>query len=417
MDLVGAGLRVPLVQGGHIPYCNLDYAASAPCLQAVADRVGRALPWYASVHRGAGLLSEVSTAAYEGGRATVAQVVSARPDDVVVFTRNTTDALNLLARSLPESAKVLVMDVEHHANLLPWQRRPHRVIVARPSWSATLSELRSALAETDFSLLAVTGASNVTGETVPLAEVAEAAHDHGARVVIDGAQLLPHRPISLSGTGVDYLAFSAHKCYAPFGSGALVGRRDWLDEGIPYLAGGGAVLQVGLDGAQWRASPERHEAGTPNVIGVIALDEALKVLSSLDPAARLAHEDALRCRLEKGLGTLPGVRPLRVWDDKADAVGITAFTVDGHDTALIATYLACEHGTGVREGRFCAHPLVHRINQGAGVIRASYGLGSTIDDIDRLVMGLAAFLDKGPTWEYARSHGSWAPVADRRPRP
>ena len=196
--VVGADLLVPLVTGGTLPYANLDYAASAPGLTAVAEHVATALPYYASVHRGAGYASAVSTTLLENSRACVARFVDARPDDVVIFVRNTTDALNLLAGAVPEGGSVLYLDVEHHANLITWQRRGHVVLEAAPTVRETLQDLDAALAATPTALVAVTGASNVTGELLPIKRIARIAHRHGARVAVDAAQLAPHRRISLS---------------------------------------------------------------------------------------------------------------------------------------------------------------------------------------------------------------------------
>ena len=221
--VVGGETLVPLVDGSRVPYANLDVAASAPALQAVADRVTQVLPLYASVHRGAGYLSQVSTALYETARRTIGAFVGARDDDLTIITRNTTDSLNLLAGCVPaqpdgEPGRVLVLDVEHHANLLPWQRAGGATVLAGgASVAETLSGLRTELARFPYALVAVTGASNVTGESLPVAEVVRVAHDAGARVVLDGAQLVPHRGFSLADSGVDYVAFSGHKTYAPFG--------------------------------------------------------------------------------------------------------------------------------------------------------------------------------------------------------
>ncbi|HEX3258963.1 MAG TPA: aminotransferase class V-fold PLP-dependent enzyme, partial [Pseudonocardia sp.] len=209
--LVGAHLRVPLVTGGDAPYANLDLAASAPALEDVAAHVTQLLPYYSSVHRGAGYASQVCTGVLEAARDTVGAFLGARPDDVVVFGRNTTDALNLLAAAVP--GEVVCLDVEHHANLLPWRSR--RVVPARATVSATLTALAAALRARPAALVAVTGASNVTGEVLPIAEVVEIAHAAGARVVLDAAQLAPHRRVDIAAWGVDYVAVSGHKLYAP----------------------------------------------------------------------------------------------------------------------------------------------------------------------------------------------------------
>jgi selenocysteine lyase/cysteine desulfurase len=267
-------------------------------------------------------------------------------------------------------------------------------------------------------LVAITGASNVTGEVLPLTEIAEIAHAAGARVVVDAAQLAPHRRVDLAATGVDYLALSGHKLYAPYGAGALVGRRDWLDAAPPHHAGGGAVQAVrvaaGDPKAEWAPAPHRHEGGTPNVLGAAALAEACRCLEHLVDTAAPAHERALLARLEAGLAAVPGVHTLRIWPDSPDRVAVASFVVDGHPAGRVAAYLSAEHGIGVRDGKFCAHPLLARLGEDTAV-RASLGLGTTEDDVDRLVAALEALVTRGPRWDYALVDGRWSPVPDPRP--
>jgi selenocysteine lyase/cysteine desulfurase len=428
--VVGADLRVPLVQGGSARYVNLDYAASAPALRAVADRVAELLPLYSSVHRGAGYASAVCTSAYEAARAEIAAFVGAGDDDAVVFTRNTTDALNLLAAAVPVQAAgggvggVVHLDIEHHANLLPWRRLGARVVRAGGTRAETVAAVEAELAATPAALLAVTGASNVTGECPPLAELTVIAHRHGARIVVDGAQLVPHRRVALAESGIDYLAFSGHKIYAPFGAGVLVGRRDWLESAPPYLAGGGAVREVRLGRTEWAGVPARHEAGTPNVVGAVALAAACRAVAALGPDAVAAHETALVRRLTQGLAAIDGVRTLRLWPsaagheaEEADRIGVVTFTVDGYPAALAAQYLSAEHGIGVRDGRFCAHPLLARLTADGTGVRASLGLGSRAADVDRLVTALTALRLHGPAWTYAATEAGCAPDPDPRALP
>ena len=290
----GADLQVPLVTGERVEYANLDLAASAPALGAVAEHVAELLPYSSSVHRGAGYASRVCTAVLEQARGTIAGFLRARPDDVVVFTRNTTDALNLLAGCVPGPGA--------H----PRRRAPRQpaAVAARPGtgccrppppWPRRSPSWQAALAAEPTALVAVTGASNVTGEALPLAEIAELAHAAGARLLVDAAQLAPHRRIDIAGTGIDYLALSGHKLYAPFGAGVLVGRRDWLDAGdaVPGRRRGhppgpprrrgerrGDRHRRGRNRSRWTwaAAPERHEGGTPNVLGAAALAAACRAL-------------------------------------------------------------------------------------------------------------------------------------------
>ncbi|WP_280293767.1 aminotransferase class V-fold PLP-dependent enzyme [Nocardia abscessus] len=408
----GDELRVPLVQGGTATYANFDYAASAPALTQVTDRVQQLLPYYASVHRGAGYASRISTECYEAARGSVSRFLDAADDQVVVFTRNTTDSLNLLASCVP--GDTVVLDVEHHANFLPWTRRGRRVVAAADTVEETVGRLVAELCSRPAALLAVTGASNVTGEVLPLERLATIAHQCGARILVDAAQLAPHRRISLRDTGIDYLAFSGHKLYAPFGAGVLVGRRDWLDAARPYLAGGGAVREVSIDGAEWAPAPQRHEAGSPNVLGAAALAAACDTLWAIDAETLAAYEHRLADRLRDGLAAIPGLQLLRIWVDSPDSVGIVAFTLDDFAPGHVAAYLSAEHGIGVRDGRFCAHPLLTRLGLD-GAVRASIGLGTTSADVDRLIDALAALVRIGPTWNYAPTNGLWNPTPETRP--
>jgi selenocysteine lyase/cysteine desulfurase len=267
----------------------------------------------------------------------------------------------------------------------------------------------------------VTGASNVTGEVLPLRRLATLAHRRGARLAVDGAQLVPHRPVDLAADGVDYLALSGHKAYAPYGAGALVGRADWLDAAPPHLAGGGAVDRVTLtEGGpepRWRTGSARHEGGTPNVLGAVALARALEELATLDPDRWVLHEAGLRERLVAGLEAVPGVRVLRLFPDAADAVGVVTFTVAGLEARLVALALSAEWGIAVRDGGFCAHPLLDRLTGGAPAVRASLGLGSTLADVEALLTAVASLAVDGPRGVYERGTDGWRIVGDERARP
>ena len=416
-SVMGAELQAPLVDGTAVRYVNLDYAASTPALQQVNDYVQSVLPYYASVHRGSGYASQISTSLYENARRTVRNFVGGREDDAVIFTRNTTDSLNLLAGCLPEDGEVLYLDVEHHANLLPWLQLPHRGLVAAGTIEETLAAVEEELASGGISLLAVTGASNVTGEVLPIGRFAAAAHAHGARIVVDAAQLAPHRRLDLLRDGIDYAAFSGHKLYAPFGAGVLVGRGDWLDSGRPHLAGGGAVKTVKVDSVSWATGSARHEGGSPNVLGAAALAKATEAIAGLDEPAWLAHESELRDALVEGLSNLPGIAVHRIFADSTDAIGVVNFSVHGYDAGLVAAYLSAEHGVGLRDGKFCAHPLLKRLGLPSGSLRASFGLGSRQDDVDRLLTGLRSLLRDGLGTDYAVDAGRWVPAVETRPFP
>ena len=433
--MVGADLEVPLVGGGSARYVNLDYAASTPALAAVWEGVQALLPWYSSVHRGAGFRSQVATAAYEGARDAVRAFLSARPEDAVIFTRNTTDAINLLARCLAPGTAVVTTLMEHHANLLPWRRlHQTRQLPVPIGHDRLLDDVRGALRSLPAgraALLAVTGASNVTGEVWPIADLASLAHEHGTRIVVDAAQLAPHRAVDMTGWDLDWVALSGHKLYAPFGAGALVGRPDWLATADGYLAGGGAVAQVSAESVVWTGLPDRHEGGSPNVVGAYALGVASTSLREMSMNA-ISHEEArLTEELWLQLARVPGLVRYRTWPGEVDRLGIAAFNLPGRSPSEVAAVLSAEHGIGVRSGSFCAHPLLAHLaaehgsggSRGCGpdapgAVRASLGLGTTLEDIARLGQALRDITRRGARWTYrAAPDGTAIPVPDDRPLP
>jgi len=405
--LLGADVEVPCADGLPRRYVNLDYAASTPVLAAVWDVIEAFVPFYSSVHRGTGAKSQISTAAYEKAREVVAGFVGA-PEGSVVFVRNTTEAVNVLANALPAGARVLSTPVEHHANMLPWRKHDLRLLPFTTSADELLEVARHALRHDRIDLLAVTGASNVTGEVWPLAQLAELAHEHGAQLFVDAAQLAPHRAIAMADAGIDHLGLSGHKLYAPFGAGALVSLHP-LD-GDPLLHGGGAIKLVTLDDVIWAEAPERFEAGSPNVIGAVAFAAACEALQKMGMDAIADRERALSARLHAGLDAVPGLTRLALWPVHDDRVGVASFTLKGHKAQDLAAVLSDEYAIGVRHGCFCAHPLITRLlqvpeteaawlqnelRQGRepelpGAVRASIGLGTTISDIDALTGALDA---------------------------
>jgi selenocysteine lyase/cysteine desulfurase len=300
---------------------------------------------------------------------------------------------------------VITFASEHHANLLPWHR-PIRLPVPGSRAEAVRS-LAAALGEVSREprgpiLVAVTGASNVTGEIWPVAEMAFVAHRHGARIAVDAAQLAPHLPISLSDLDIDYLALSGHKLYAPFGTGVLAGRSDWLDNADPLTKGGGATARVGdaTHDIRWTTGPARHEAGTPNLLGAVALASVCTALERADRSLLHSREQELLARLRSGLSSLDGVELLRTFEPDAPRIGVVSFAVRDRDSSAIAEALARKHNIGLRDGLFCAHPLARRLLGEAAVragwdgvpataLRASIGLGTAESDIDALIDALA----------------------------
>ncbi|MET0604149.1 MAG: aminotransferase class V-fold PLP-dependent enzyme [Baekduia sp.] len=421
--MVGGDLQVPLVDGEWVRYANLDNAASAPALRQVADTIAELLPYYGSVHRGAGFASLVSTEAYTQAREAVRTFLGAGEEDLVLFTRNTTDALNLLADALPLGTTVLTFAGEHHANLLPWRRGDVRHLAIPASPADALDALEAQLRALDgrTALIAVTGASNVTGEVWPIEEIADLAHRHGARVALDAAQLAAHRPIDIAAWGVDYVAFSGHKIYAPYGAGVLAGPADWLDRARPHLAGGGAVRAVTVDAVEWTTGPARHEAGTPAALGAVAIAAAVSALGATGWERIQAHEQELLDHLLTGLDAISGVRTYELWERGHDRIGVVSFNVTDLDPALLAAALGAEHGIGVRDGAFCAHPLMEhfavRDNGSRHAVRASIGVGTSAHDIDRLLRAVERIARHGPSWNYVERGGYVLPDPDPRPRP
>jgi selenocysteine lyase/cysteine desulfurase len=421
--LVGDGLAVPCVDGRQRPYLNLDSAASANALPAVARRVEEFLPWYSSVHRGAGYKSRLATNAYEEARLAALRFAG-RPvdgDDIAVIVRNTTEAVNHLAYRLPLSPDDVIVTtvVEHHAMLLPWARRCRRRFVeCGPEGTFTVDDVVAALdAAPRPKLLAVTGASNVTGWLPPLDAILAAAHERGIPAMVDAAQLAPHRPLPAA---ADYIAWSGHKMYAPFGAGVLIGPRATFAEGDPFLAGGGAVDLVDLDEVAWTDPPEREEAGSPNVIGAVALDAAFAEFDRIGWKAIVEHDDALVTPLRAGLAAIPGVRLLGPKPPEA-TLPLATFTVDGLHHALVAARLSAEYGIGVRHGCFCAHPYLLRLldltpeqvaeyraavlrhdrREMPGAVRASGGLSTAPADVERFLAAVADIAaGKPPPVEY-----------------
>lgn len=422
--LVGDDDLVPVASGGRRRYLGFDAGASTSALPEVADAVDAFLPRYSSVHRGAGWKSQQATGAYEAAReAAIAFAGRAGRDDVAIFCRNTTDALNHLAYRLRLSpTDVVVATVaEHHANLLPWSRVARvRHVEVGTEGIFTVDDVVAALDVAPRpALLTVTGASNVTGWLPPIEEIVEAAHARGVPVCVDAAQLAPHRPLPVS---PDFLAWSGHKMYAPFGTGVLVGPRAAFAEGDPFIHGGGAVAVVGLDEVIWADAPEREEAGSPNVIGAVALHAAIDTLQRIGWDSIVAHEDQLARQLRGGLSSIPGVRLLGPPLD-TPTLAVAAFDLEGQHHALVAARLATEFGIGVRHGCFCAHPYLARLlgldetqwrsfkaevvagdrSRVPGAVRASCGISTSAADVDELLAAVRVIASGDPSpVEYAQ---------------
>jgi selenocysteine lyase/cysteine desulfurase len=442
-DIVGIDRQVPLLDGSSCPYIFLDNAASAPALRGVQEKVDEFLTWYSSIHRGTGFKSLVATEAYEKAREIVAEFVGADLEkQSVIFVKNTTEAINKLAyrMELQPDDVVITTVMEHHSNDLPWRPKAQVDYVGiKEDGTLDIEDLEAKLKAYDgrVKLVATTGASNVSGYVTPTGRMAELAHEHGAKILVDCAQLAPHRQVDMgpmdSPQHLDFVAISAHKMYAPYGSGALVGPREFFDRGVPEYMGGGTIEIVTLDEVYWAGTPERDEAGSPNVVGAIALAAAIRILMDIGMEAVADHEAELtRYALEK-LNQIEGVTIYGSSDPDRldDRLGVIAFQIDGVHHGKAAAILGFEGGIGVRNGCFCAHPYILRLldikgqvyegfkervlnhdrSDMPGLIRISFGCYNTEEDVDALVTMVKRIVDGDYIGDYTvdKSNGFYWP--------
>ncbi len=340
-----------------------------------------------AAHRGAHLLSEEGTEIYEGARAKVAAFIGAAPGEVV-FTKSATEAVNLVSYSLAPSIRpgdeILITEIEHHANLVPWQQLAQRA-GATLKWFKALPDGRldvdPSLITGRTKLVALTGQSNVTGVITPLAEVARLAHEAGALVLADGAQLVPHHPVDVKALDVDFLVFSGHKMLGPLGLGVLYGKRDRLEALPPFLAGGDMIEVVRMEGSTFQPPPARFEPGVPPAPQAAGLAAAVDYLTALGMDNVAAHEESLTAHALDALREIGGVRIIGP-DTTKDRGGAVAFEVDGvhpHDVGQVLDEL----GVAVRTGHHCAWPL-HRALGVQSSARATFYVYNTHDEVDAL---------------------------------
>jgi cysteine desulfurase/selenocysteine lyase len=382
--------------GARLVYLDSGATTQKP-LQVLDAERDFYLTHNAAVHRGAHQLAGEATEAYENARHTIARFVGAA-DDEIVFTKNTTESINLVAyalgndRRIGPGDRIVVTEMEHHANLVPWQQLAERT-GATLDWFGLTDDGRLDLTRIDELLdertkvLAVSHQSNVLGTINPVRELADRAHAFGTLVVVDGAQSVPHRPVDVSELGADFLAFSGHKMLGPNGIGVLWGRRELLAGLPPFLTGGSMIEIVEMDRTTFLPPPQRFEAGVPMTSQAVGLATAVDYLQALGMAEVAAHEDRLTARALTLLGEVPGVRIVGPRDltDRGSAV---SFTVDGihpHDVGQVLD----ERGVAVRVGHHCARPIVRRYDIPA-TTRASFYVYNTEAEVDALVDGVRA---------------------------
>jgi cysteine desulfurase/selenocysteine lyase len=450
---VGLDAQIPLLSGACRCYVNLDNAASTPPLKAVQKAVDDFLVYYSSVHRGTGFKSQLSTHAYEQSRQIVMEFLGADPEEhVCAFGKNTTEAINKLARRFPFTPQrdvVITSGMEHHSNDLPWRAAAHTVHVRlTPDGRLDLADFEEQLDRyaDRVALVAITGASNVTGLLNPIHQLAEQAHAVGALFMADCAQLAPHRKVEMlplsDPAHLDFVSISAHKMYAPFGTGAIVGRKEIFERGDPDMTGGGTVEIVTLDSVVWAEPPEREEAGSPNTVGAIALAAAIRQLSQVGMDAVADHEAELTAYALERLASIPEVK---IYGDRdpqhaARRLGVIPLQLTTTPHFLASAILGYEFGIGVRSGCFCAHPYILHLlglthdeaaqvrttmlagdrSDMPGLIRASFGLYNTLEEVDILVDALARIARGDYRGQYTQDIASgeytpigWTPTYDQ----
>ncbi len=381
------------------PLVYLDNAATTQKPRAVIDRLVR---YYtqenSNVHRGVHYLSEIATAAYESARTTVKDFLHARDEKEIIFTRGTTEGINLVVqtwgrKNLRDGDEVLISAIEHHSNIVPWQflcdekGATLRVIPVNDAGDLMLDQFASML--TDRTRIVAFGhASNALGTINPVKEMTAMAHAIGALVVIDGAQGVPHTSVDVQDLDCDFYAFSGHKVYGPTGIGVLYGRQSILEELPPWQGGGDMILSVSFEKTTYNALPYKFEAGTPNIEGVVGLAAALDYVGSLGIERIAAHEHDLLTYATTRLQQLPGLRIIGTAKRKASVISFTLEGVHPHDIGTILD----QEGIAIRTGHHCAQPVMMRFNVPA-TGRASFGLYNTREEADALVAGLRKVIE------------------------
>lgn len=428
--MVGIEQKIPTRLGRYTPYIHLDNAASTPALQPVMEQMGEWLNWYSGVHRGTGHKSMLSSRRYDDSHTIIGQFVGADLDrNSVILVKNTTEAINKLASRFPWEPGDIVLstEMEHHSNDLPW--RPHarvEYVGVKENGLLDMQQLQSRLKELypRVRLVAVCGASNVTGHINDIHAIAAWAHEYGARILVDGAQLVPHAPLDMKPDHhpghLDFLAFSGHKMYAPFGCGVLIGPQDFFYQGDPDFSGGGTVSLVTPEEVIWAPLPDREEAGSPNVIGAYALAATLKYLQTLGMDRLALYEEELTRYALDVLLPIPG---LTVYG-ALPRVGVISFNMDGFSHAQLGSILCQEAGIGVRTGCFCAQSYVRQLlgveldrralplylsrsDLMPGMVRISLAAYNTRNEIDVLAKLLKKLADRPQYYQRLYPFHTW----------
>lgn len=423
--VVGQETQVPTLEGERKRYINLDNAATTPALKSVKQEVINYLNYYASIGRGTGFKSRVSTMAVKDAREVLSDFVGTDLESrTLIFTKHATEAINKVASRINFSEGDVVIStwMEHHANLLPWRKveKEKGVNFVQSKINAETGRLNvEDLVEKidkhkeNLKLVAISGASNVTGYLPPIKEISRAVHRYGGYLLVDAAQLAPHRRIEVGGPSssdrIDFLAYSGHKMYAPFGTGVLVGPQYFFENGQPERQGGGAVDLVSKDFTLWGNPPGKEETGTPNSVGIVAMATAAKTLMEKGMDQINEYEEKLT---KYGIRKLSNISELTLYGppdlSKSDRLGIFTFNLSRLHHNLVSSILSYEYGIATRSGCFCAHPYMlellkipeENINKSkkevlrgvranmVGAVRASLGIYNNKSDIDYLVSAI-----------------------------
>ena len=431
--IVGVDEEVELEDGTKTTLINFDNAATTPALEPVVSEVDSKLRMYGSIGRGFSPKSDYSTELYNNTRDKVLSFLGADPEKYMCFyVNNTTDGLNKLASALitDKSDLVLSTRIEHHSNDLPW-RENGTVIYAEVDALGRVDydEIERMLEENPVKYVCVTAASNVTGYVTDVHRIAKMAHQHGAMIIVDGAQIVAHRQFSMKGDtpdeDIDFFVFSAHKMYSPYGGGAVVGLTEILQEHMPKFYGGGTISVVGDNWQVYADAPKKYEAGSPNYPGVIGLGKAIDILEEVGFDQIQEHEQILIRRLVDGLLGLENVIVYGDTLDTSDRVGVVTFNFTDINTYVLAKRLASSYAVATRRGAFCAHPYVWRLMgiddetarsfeecvdvNTAGMIRVSFGIYNTLEEVDRLLEILPEAMEqaKGDMLFYSRAEPAY----------
>ncbi len=446
--ILGLDKKTPLLDGSTVTYVNLDNGASSPPMIDSVKALTDFMPYYSSVHRGTGFKSRLSTRIFDETREIIAKFVKADlENNTIIFGKNASEALNKLAHSLPSGDDCIVITtrLEHHSNDLPW-RDHYNVVHVDTLPDGRLDEedfdRKLALHKDKLALVAVAGAANVTGYLQPIHRLAKKVHEAGALILIDAAQLAPHRAIDMKPDDhpehLDFVVLAGHKMYAPYGTGVLIGPKHAFMNCSPDYSGGGTVSIVTPNEVYWAGLPDKEEAGSPNVAGAVAMAASAQALMNYSMEKIEEHEVELTTYALNRLKEVPGIIIYGESDpSKLDRVGVIPFNLQNVPHTLLAAILGYEGGIGVRSGCFCAHPYVVSLlnltekeaeswrdeflagdkSKMPGMVRMSLGCYSNKEDVNRLIamLKIVSAGDYSGNYEVVKSTGEYVPVGYTEP--